>query len=146
MLEVKMIKPEDTYHLRHTILRPNQPFEASKYDTDYADDTFHVGAFYQDNLITIASFYKENHPEILEDTQYRLRAMATDEAFRKLGAGRQVIRFAEEILHHRHHTILWCNGRTSVQGYYEKLGFQPHGDVFDLAPLGEHIVMVKHLE
>ncbi|WP_010094282.1 GNAT family N-acetyltransferase [Ornithinibacillus scapharcae] len=146
MLEVKRIKPEDTYHLRHTILRPSQPFEACKYDADYAEDTFHVGAFYQGNLITIASFYKEKHPDLLEDNQFRLRAMATDVAFRKLGAGRLVVSFAVEIVKQKNHTILWCNGRTSVQGYYERLGFQAHGEVFDLPPIGEHIVMVKRLE
>lgn len=146
MLEVREIKPEETYHLRHTILRPHQPFEACIYDTDHHEDTFHIGGFYQGKLVTVASFYREKHPDIPGDKQYRLRAMATDKAFRRLGAGRLVVSFAEEIIQKRDHNTLWCNGRTSVQDYYEKLGFHAHGDIFDYPPIGPHIVMVKDLK
>ncbi|OIK16179.1 hypothetical protein BIV60_05940 [Bacillus sp. MUM 116] len=41
--------------------------------------------------------------------------------------------------------LLWCKGRTTVQEYYMKLGFEAHGDVFDYPPIGPHIVMVKKL-
>ncbi len=34
MIEVKPINAEDTYEIRHRILRPNQPLEACKYETD----------------------------------------------------------------------------------------------------------------
>ena len=41
--------------------------------------------------------------------------------------------------------VLWCKGRTTVQGYYEKLGFEAHGDVFDYPGLGPHLIMKKSL-
>jgi GNAT superfamily N-acetyltransferase len=145
MIEIKEITPEMAYPLRHAILRPHQPFEACMYDTDNQEGTFHVGAFYQGKLITVASFYIEKNPELSSDKQYRLRAMATLEEYRKLGAGRQVVKFAENIIRNKGYELLWCNGRTTVQGYYEKLGFKSHGEVFDYPPIGPHIVMVKEL-
>ncbi|MEH7382133.1 GNAT family N-acetyltransferase [Bacillus sp. JJ1533] len=145
MLEVKIINPEMTYGLRHRILRPHQPLEACLYDTDHQEGGFHVGAYYEEKLISIASFCAVLHEDLPSRKQYRLRAMATLEEYRKLGAGRTVVDFAESILKEKDTELLWCMGRTSVQGYYERLGFKPHGDVFDYPPIGPHIVMVKHL-
>ena len=145
MIQIKEITAEMAYPLRHSILRPNQPFEASVYDTDYQDGTFHIGAFYHEKLITIASFYKEINPVLPSNKQYRLRAMATVKEYRKLGAGRQVVSYAESIIKGKGIELLWCNGRTTVQEYYEKLGFKTHGEVFDYPPIGAHVVMVKYL-
>jgi len=71
--------------------------------------------------------------------------MASLEEYRKLGAGRAVVSFAENIITARGVNFLWCKRRTSVQKYYEKLGFEPVGDVFDYPPIGPHIVMFKKL-
>jgi GNAT superfamily N-acetyltransferase len=145
MLDVRIIEPEMTYSLRHTVLRPNQSIEDSKYDTDHEKDAFHVGAFFQGKLISVASFIRENNPDFDIERQYRLRQMATLEEYRKLGAGRAVVSFAENIIKEHGFDFLWCKGRTTVQKYYEKLGFEPHGNVFDYPPIGLHIVMCKKL-
>lgn len=143
MLEVRIIEPEMTYNLRHTVLRPNQPVEDSKYDADREDYAFHVGAFYQGKLISIASFIVDEHPDFPIEKQYRLRQMATLEEFRKLGAGRAIVNYAEHLLKEQGVFFLWCKGRTKVQDYYSKLGFNAHGEVFDYPPNGPHIVMYK---
>lgn len=145
MLEVKRIELEMTYSLRHRILRPQQSIEDCKNDKDYEDATFHVGAFHQGKLISVASFCIDQHPEFLIEKQYRLRAMATLEDFRKLGAGRSVVNYAENIIKEKGFDFLWCKGRTNVQEYYSKLGFKAHGEVFDYPPIGLHIVMYKEL-
>jgi GNAT superfamily N-acetyltransferase len=146
MFEVRMIDPEMTYEIRHHILRPKQSMEDCKYDTDYEEGAFHVGAFYKGKLISIASFCIEKYPDFPVETQYRLRAMATIEDFRRLGAGRAVVTFAENIIKERGVDLLWCKGRTAVREYYEKLGFKAHGEVFDYPPIGPHIIMYKKLD
>lgn len=145
MLFVKKILPEMTLELRHSVLRPYQPMEACLYDTDYQEGGFHVGAFYEGKLISAASFCPELNQDFSCRKQYRLRAMATHEEYRKLGAGRLVVTFAERILKENGTELLWCMGRTSVQEYYERLAFKPHGEVFDYPPIGPHIVMMKKL-
>jgi GNAT superfamily N-acetyltransferase len=145
MLDVRKIQPEMTYSLRHRVLRPHQTVEDCKYDTDFEDHAFHVGSFYQGKLISIASFNVEKNPDFSIERQYRLRAMATLEEFRKFGAGRTVVDYAEEFIKEQGVDFLWCNGRTTVQEYYNKLGFKAHGEVFDYPPIGPHIVMYKKL-
>lgn len=145
MLEIRTIKPEMTYNLRHNILRPHQSLEDCKYETDYEDDSFHIGAFHQGELIAVASFCIENHPDFKFHKQYRLRAMATHEKYRRLGAGRAVVEYAEDLIRDKGVYFLWCKGRTSVQEYYQKLGFTAYGEVFDYPPIGPHIIMYKDL-
>ena len=98
VIVVRIIEPEMTYSLRHIVLRPNQSIEDSKYDTDHQKDAFHVGAFYQGMLISVASFITERNPDFHIERQYRLRQMATLKEFRKLGAGKAVVSFAENII------------------------------------------------
>ena len=145
MLDVRRIEPEMTYALRQMVLRPDQSIADSKFDTDHDEHAFHVGAFYQGRLITVASFIVENNPDFPIERQYRLRQMATLKEMRKLGAGRAVVNFAENIIKERGFVFLWCKGRTTVQDYYHKLGFDAHGDVFEYPPIGPHIVMYKKL-
>ena len=146
MVEVRLIKAKDTYGLRHRILRPHMELKDCKYDTDYSEGAFHVGAFVQDQLVSIASFNVESNPEFPHENQYRLRGMATLSEFRKLGAGRELIRFAEDIIKSKDTNLLWCNARTTVQDYYLKIGFQKQGDVFDYPPIGPHIIMFKEFK
>ncbi|SFK31561.1 Predicted N-acyltransferase, GNAT family [Halobacillus dabanensis] len=144
-MKVQRVKAEQTYNLRHKILRPHQPFEACQYNTDHDDDAFHIGAFNEEELVSVASFYFESHPEFQSSNQYRLRAMATVEEYRAMGAGRIVVKYAESKLKNLKADLLWCKGRTSVQKYYEKLGFKPFGEVFDYPPIGPHVIMYKEL-
>ena len=36
--------------------------------------------------------------------------------------------------------VVWCNGRTSATGFYERFGFTRVGEEFELAPSGPHYV------
>lgn len=146
MLDIQLIEVEMTYSLRHQVLRPHQSIQECMYDTDHAEGASHVGAFdCRGKLVSIASFYIDNHPDFAAEKQYRLRGMATLEEFRGQGAGAAIVRYAEEKLQEQGFQLLWCMARTSAQGYYRKLGFETHGEVFDYPPIGPHIVMYKKL-
>lgn len=41
----------------------------------------------------------------------------------------------------RKENILWCNGRITVTDYYKRLGFQEHGVIFEIEPIGLHKVL-----
>ncbi len=128
---VKRIKREMTYQIRHRVLRQNQTIEDCKFATDNVEGTFHLGAFLDDKLVSIATFCPERQQAFETDRQIRLRGMATLEQYRGQGAGSIIVAFAEAVLQKDGVEVLWCNARTSAQGYYEKLGFKTHGDVFD---------------
>lgn len=145
MIEVKQIHTDETYKLRHAILRPHQSLEDCKYPSDTEENSFHLGACMQDEIISIASFSNEQHPSFAEHYQYRLRGMATHPNFRKQHAGSSLIHHAKLILAERSAQLLWCNARTDVEDYYKRLGFKVYGDVFDIPSIGSHKLMYNEL-
>ena len=146
MITVKFISAEDTYTIRHKILRPNQGIEDCKYLEDSTESTFHVGAFKNYDLVGIASFYKENHSNLTEDNIYRLRGMATLLEHRGKGVGKALIQFSEEYLNRIGVKSWWCNARTTAFPYYEKLGLKQVGKVFTIESIGPHVLMFKIME
>ncbi|TAH82435.1 GNAT family N-acetyltransferase [Bacillus subtilis] len=145
MLEVKTISAEDTYEIRHRILRPHQSIEQCKYEEDHAKGSFHLGAFFEGKLISIASFSPQNQPLITESPAYRLRGMATLEGYRDQKGGSTLIKHAEEKLAENGVQAVWCNARSHVKGYYLKLGWEELGEPFEIPGIGTHIVMYKTL-
>ncbi|AXC52381.1 N-acetyltransferase [Bacillus subtilis] len=146
MLEVKTISAEDTYEIRHRILRPHQSIEQCKYEEDHAKGSFHLGAFFEGKLISIASFSPQNQPLITESPAYRLRGMATLEGYRDQKGGSTLIKHAEEKLAKNGVQAVWCNARSHVKGYYSKLGWEVLGEPFEIPGIGTHIIMYKKLE
>ncbi|MEH7459881.1 GNAT family N-acetyltransferase [Bacillus sp. JJ1127] len=145
MITVKRIDASETYALRQKMLRPNQALIDCKYPSDYELHAFHLGAFQNDELISIASFSYETEPSLQGNNHYRLRGMATVPAFRRQHAGSSLIKYAEVILKERQAEILWCNARITVADYYKRLGFHKHGEIFDIHPIGPHRLMYKAL-
>ncbi|MEC1678235.1 GNAT family N-acetyltransferase [Bacillus mojavensis] len=146
MLEVKTIPAEDTYEIRNRILRPHQSIEQCKYDQDHAEGSFHLGAFFEETLISIASFSPENQPLLTDSPAYRLRGMATLEEYRDQKAGSTLIKYAEQKLADMGVQAVWCNARYHVKSYYEKLGWKELGEPFEISGIGTHIVMYKKTE
>ncbi|WP_276730163.1 GNAT family N-acetyltransferase [Bacillus sp. (in: firmicutes)] len=145
MLEIKTIPAEDTYDIRHRILRPHQSIEQCKFEQDHAECAFHLGAFYEGTLISIASFSPQHQPLLTESPAYRLRGMATLEEYRDQKAGSTLIKYAEQKLADKDVQAVWCNARHHVKGYYAKLGWKELGEPFDIPGIGTHIIMYKTL-
>lgn len=148
-LQIQFISAEQTYYLRHKILRPNEPFEAVKYAADFSVSAFHVGAFASEKLVGIATFANESHADVEKmnpaKNPYRLRGMATDFDFHGQGIGAAVLHFSFAVLRQRHCDLLWCNARKIAFPFYEKLGFCYIGELFDIGVIGPHKVMYKPL-
>lgn len=145
-MEVKQIDAKDTYDIRLKILRPNSTIEQCQYPGDTDDLTFHLGAYKDDKLVSVASFYMDNHPKIEADYQFRLRGMATLNDFRGEGMSSALLRTAFPLIKKNHVNTIWCNARTSAIGFYEKVGFETIGGEFDIEGIGPHVLMVKNLE
>lgn len=142
-LKIDFIQPQETYFLRHQVLRPHQPIENCHFPEDNAKNTFHVGAKFGNNLVCVASFNVEKLPSLTAQNSYRLRGMATSSEKRRTGAGRLVIAFAEMELQKRECDLLWFNARVIAFPFYESLGFQYFGDLFEIPEIGPHKVMYK---
>jgi ribosomal protein S18 acetylase RimI-like enzyme len=145
--KIELVKAEATWNLRHRILRPNQEIYKVQYAADTEPGAFHVGARVPEasELIGTATFQVEGHPDFKVQKSYRLRGMATDPKFRGQGVGRALLLKSFDELQSRGCDFLWCNAREVAFGFYEKLGFSYHGEMFGIEDIGPHKIMYKHL-
>ena len=144
MIEIKKITALETYPIRLEVLRKNIPLPY-KFNGDLAVDTFHLGAFKNNDLIAVSSFMKVKNKNF-EGEQYQLRGMATLNEYRGLGAGKLMMEKTFSILNDLQVDCLWCNARIVAVKFYEKRGLKTFRDLFEIKPVGNHYVMFKNLK
>lgn len=139
MIGIKEISSIDTYSIRLEVLRKNIDLPY-KFNGDDNKDTFHLGGFYKGELVSVATFMK-NDIESLNGKQYQLRGMATLSKMRGKGSGKQIIEKAIVILKGKGIDFLWCNARKEAVIFYEKLKFTKIGEEFMVEKVGLHYKM-----
>ncbi len=139
--QIHPIDAADARPLRHAILRPNQPFEATLYPLDDQPESGHFGAFCGDRLVGVASVYHEAQPGETDPRAWRLRGMATYEEERGQGFGSALMQACFGHIRAHGGGVLWFNARTTAAGFYSRFGFSIQGDVFDIEGIGPHVVM-----
>jgi len=144
-MNVKQIEAKDTYPIRSVVLRPGLPKETCHFAGDHDEHTFHLGAFEDNQLVSIASFYFVKNPQIQNNYQYQLRGMATLEQHRAQGLSSALLRTAFPIIKNNHVDLLWCNARKEAQGFYEKVGFKTISEEFQIEGVGPHFLMTKDI-
>ena len=143
MAVIKLIEAKDTYEIRKKELRKNMNL-SSQFSRDFDKNTFHLGLFQNEKLISIVSFMKTNN-EMLSGEQYQLRGMATLVDFQGKSYGKMLVFEAEKILKKKNVKVVWCNARVAVLDFYKKQGFQIIGEEFDIPQIGGHYVMFKEI-
>jgi GNAT superfamily N-acetyltransferase len=125
------------------MLRPNGTLQDCVFRGDDDELTFHLGAFVDGRLASVASFYFENKAEFeaQHPHQYRLRGMATLPEFQGQGLSSALLKTAFPLIKQNQCTLLWCNARVSAEGFYKKVGFVPHGEIFEIPHIGPHRLM-----
>ncbi len=139
MIKVKEITATDTYKIRLEVLRKDIDLPY-KFDGDSDEGTFHLGGYYEEELVGIATFMK-NDIKSLKGVQYQLRGMATTTKARGKGLGKQIINQAITILKEKQVDFLWCNARKEAVLFYEKLKFAKIGAEFIVEKVGSHYKM-----
>ena len=139
------ISSREVLTLRHRILKPHLSLEECLLPEDDLKTTFHLGIFYCEKLVTIATFMLQSHAHFSAGFPYRLRGMATDDKYRGQGFGTLALQNGVTLLKQMHCDFLWFNARRNAFEFYEKLGFQASGPVFEISGIGPHKVMYKPL-
>ena len=138
---IRQIDAADTRPLRHAILRPNQPYEATRYPLDDQPESGHFGAFRGDRIVGVASVFHEARPGDTNPQAWRLRGMATREEERGQGIGGALMQTCVDYIRAAGGTTLWFNARTTAATFYSRFGFVVQGNVFDIEGIGPHVVM-----
>lgn len=146
-MKVLRINASDTYPIRQQVLTPDHDLQKSKFEFDEDEDiSFHLGAFKDSQLVSVASFYYDRNTTFPELHQYQLRGMATLPEFQGQGLSSELLNMAFPIIKQNFCTLLWCNARVTAIGFYEKVGFKIHSsEPFDIEGIGMHVLMFKNI-
>ncbi|MBC7714479.1 MAG: GNAT family N-acetyltransferase [Rhizobacter sp.] len=146
-MKVLRLNASDTYPIRQQVLIPDHDPKKVKFESDDDDDvSFHLGAFEDSKLVSVASFFYERNTLFKDQHQYQLRGMATLPEFQGRGLSSELLNMAFPIIKQNFCTLLWCNARTTAVGYYEKVGFHKFDEnVFDIPGIGAHVLMYKNI-
>ncbi len=142
---VKQIDAKDTYPIRSEMLRKDLPLDSCHFDGDNEDSTFHLGAYINDKLASVASFYLKNNEKFSEEYQYQLRGMATLHSYQGQGLSQALLRTAFPIIKANHVKLVWCNARIAAIGFYTKVGFEVASEEFEIPGVGTHKLMFKYV-
>ncbi|XP_064481848.1 uncharacterized N-acetyltransferase YitI-like [Ornithodoros turicata] len=154
--EIRSISASTTQPLRQKVLRPD--LTSVPYRGDERPDTAHFGAFLGDQLIGVASAFREPlappgglppqcslaEAAATQDS-WRIRGVAVDASLRGKGIGSKLINACIKYSIDTGGTCVWCVARCSAEIVYERLGFKRTGELFRLDGIGPVRYMVKRL-
>ena len=142
---IKKITANETYVVRHPVLRAGKPLESCIFDGDNLDTTFHLGIYIENKLVGVCSFFKSNNDLFSAEFQYQLRGMAVLDEFQNLGLGKLILIHGENLLKKQNIQIIWCNARKKAINFYSKNSYNIIGLPFDIKDIGPHYIMYKLL-
>lgn len=135
--------------LRHRVLREGLPLESASFEGDVEHTTWHleISGWGPHDSRTEPFCCASLMLSVWDgEGAWRLRGMATDPDLTGNGLGRLLLSFAElSIGHYSPSRLFWCDAREPAIPFYEKLGWQTHGELFDIPTAGPHIKMTKRL-
>jgi GNAT superfamily N-acetyltransferase len=141
--QIKKITAPETLPLRQKVLKPFLSLDECIMPGDELKTTVHWGFFLQNTLVSVATIMFEKHPDFSFEKSFRLRGMATDLSLAGQGLGSRLLKVAEDDLIKQGIEFLWFNARIKAFPFYERLGFQYHGELFEIDRIGPHKVMYK---
>ena len=140
---VRPAATEEVLELRMAVLRPGFPVVAADYDA--FPGTRHVAAIADDVVVGCATVFPSPYRDADDAWQLRGMAVAPDRQGEHIGA--VVLEGAIELAQAAGAPLVWANARTTALGFYERLGFEPVGDVFTYGALDlPHKVIVRALQ
>ncbi len=142
--QLREITSEETWPVRHPVLRKGRPLEDVYMEADEKESTFHLGIFYQNSIVGVASFMQDTHPDF-PGVHSRLRGMAVLPEYRKKGLAELLLKKGEQLLKEKGRTLLWFNARIVALNFYKTLGYKTVGPEFNIPKIGAHFVMKKEL-
>jgi len=130
VIELVELTAADTHSLRRALLRNDTPDDVVEFEGDDLDTTFHLGAVLDEELVTISSWMLRRYPDLPELRGHQLRGMATSPGARGSGAGALVLRGGVQRCADLGSTVVWARARVTALGFYERHGFETHGDEY----------------
>lgn len=143
MISLQKITTEETYIVRHSVLRKGKTIESCHFIGDELATTMHFGVYFKSKLVGIVSLFENTMSTFTDKKQLQIRGMAVLDNYQNLGYGQALIRQCEKIAQEKKTELLWFNARINACGFYEKMGYKKLGHSFEIPEVGEHFLMFK---
>jgi predicted GNAT family N-acyltransferase len=124
--------------LRNEILRKPLGLYFTEEELAKEKDEILIGAFEDDKMLACCMLVRGS------DRSMRLRQMAVINNLQGKGVGRAIMQFAENVARDLGSRKMTMHARVSAVGFYEKLGYQTVGDLFEEVTI-PHVIMEKDL-
>ena len=141
LIEIKHISSSETHLIRKEVLWPHICNNNYSLPIDNKKETFHLGTFVNNDLVSIGTFLPDFNTAFSKKNQYRLRAMATKKKYAGNGYGTKLFLFAISILIRKKVELLWCDARIVAIPFYKKLNMQSLDKTYDIKDIGLHQTM-----
>jgi len=145
MTTIQEISPNETFTVRHPVLRSGKPIESCQFDGDNLLSTKHFGLFVDKKIVGIVSVFKNINTIFIAANQYQIRGMAVLQEHQRKGYGELLMAHSEKHIATQKGTLIWFNARESAVAFYEKLGYNKIGNPFAIADIGLHYIMKKEI-
>ena len=130
----RRVEAETVVPLRVAVLRPHMDDSHSRYAEDGDAESRHFAIEDDGETIAVGSSFR-----VVEG--WRIRGMATAAERQGEGLGAAILRAILEDIRARGGGLVWCNARTTVEGFYAREGFRAASEVFELEGIGPHVRM-----
>ena len=126
---------DDSKNIRIMVFVEEQKFEV-EFD-EFDGISKHIVLYLGDKCIATSRIYKE-------DDLYVIGRIAVVKEYRKLGYGKKIILFSEELIKELGGNKIKISAQSRVKEFYEKLGYVTYGDEYydEYCP---HVGMIKVL-
>ena len=145
-ISVQQISADATLPLRCEILRPGLPEAESCFPNDAAEGATHFGAYDGEVLVAVGSIFVEDHEQFPGKGVWRLRGMAVAADRQGQGLGRLILDACHAHIRSVGGGQLWCNARCSAKAFYDKAGYDTHGEPFDIPGISMHVLMSRMIQ
>ena len=138
-MEIKKITAEESYIVRHPVLRSGRSILDCAFEYDDHTFSIHLGLEVEGKVVSVISALPircENFPKLVA---MRLRGIATLESYQRQGHGTQLINGIEKrLLKNKGIELMWLNARINASDFYRKMGYKTIGDHFNIKGIGTH--------
>ena len=129
---------DETVHLRNEVFRKPWGLDIKDDDLSVDKDMEIYGAFLDGKLVGTV-FLTEHEPGVA-----RVRNVALYDEYQGMGLGSYLMDFIENLAKEKGYEKCYLMGRTSVEPFYEKLGYTTIGKPYDYRTI-PHVDMIKDL-
>jgi GNAT superfamily N-acetyltransferase len=133
-MEIKELKKEETWEIRHRVLWPDRDITYIQLEDD--DEGIHFGLFVEDKLVSVISLF-------LKGDAAQFRKFATLQEEQGKGYGSILLRHTLKEASLLGAKKIWCNARKNKTYFYSRFGLVEKGNV--LAKEGQQYIMMEKI-